>query len=255
MRMIVMSSNIPSDGEAENVSAEDAMDLEGAKDVLSPEVHEGITHFKLFQKALNKVQYPEENVIQFLQPLNYGPSLVNKFSALRIRGLLCVQNMASLLELSDIGGTELMYSTWWDLGSMVFQNACTDNGLLEAAAGAMRAIMDRLSQDKCEKLAAITQADLKLIFEAGITCTIDSVRANLARMVGTLGCLIVTQNTEESLNSGAVFDVLNTATEYLLKVGATDKELWVSAEALDVIIDLYSDDKNQASTMYTWWTD
>ncbi|XP_045601553.1 HEAT repeat-containing protein 3 isoform X2 [Procambarus clarkii] len=235
--------NISSDGEAENGCTENPMDLEGARDVLSPEVLEGITHFKLFEKTLNKINYPNDDDVQHLQSMKYGPSLLNKLSSLRIRSLLCVQNLTSMLSLSDIGGTELMYSTWVNLGIKIFQNSCTDSGLLEATTGAMRAIMDRLSQDKCEKLAAITQEDLKLIFEAGVVCSVASVRANLARMVGTLGCLIVTQNTEESLNSGTAFTVLSAATEYLLKVAAHDGELWVSAEALDVIIDLYSDDK------------
>lgn len=233
--------NIPGDEDAENSSAEDSMDTE--RDVLSPEVHEGITHFKLFEKALNMVQYPDEKAVQCLQSLKYGTSLLTKFSVLRIRSLLCIQNLTSVLSLSDIGGTELMYSTWVNLGSKIFQNSCTESGLLEAATGAMRAIMDRLSQDKCEKLAAITQEDLKVIFDAGVTCEIASVRANLARMVGTLGCLIITQNTQESLNSGPTFLLLTAATDYLLKVSAHDNELWVSAEALDVVIDLYSDDK------------
>lgn len=59
---------------------------------------------------------------------------------------------------------------------------------------------------------------LQLIFEAGVSCTIASVRANLARMVGTLGCLMVAQSTEEILKSGTAFVVLTAATEYLLKV-------------------------------------
>ncbi|XP_071540562.1 HEAT repeat-containing protein 3 [Panulirus ornatus] len=235
--------NIPSDEEPENGEADESMDLEGAKDILSPEVHEGIIHFKLFEKVLNKVQYPDENIVQSLQTMKYGPSLLSKLSALRTRSLVCIQNMISVLDINDIGGTELLYSTWVNLGSTIFRNTCTDNGLLEAAAGAMRAIMDRLSRDKCEKLASISEQDLQVIFEVGIMCTVHSVRANLARMIGTLGCLMVAQNTEEAMKSGTAFVVLTAATEYLLKVAAHDGELWVSAEALDVLIDLYSDDK------------
>lgn len=38
---------------------------------------------------------------------------------------------------------------------------------MEAATGAMRAIMDRLSQDKCEKLASITEQDLQVCDPCG----------------------------------------------------------------------------------------
>lgn len=136
-----------------------------------------------------------------------------------------------------------MYSTWVNLGIMAFKTNCGDNQLVEAAAGAMRAVLERLSQDKCEKLAGIMQEDLQIIFEAGVSCSMASVRTNLARMVGMLGCLIVSQNNETALYSGTAQPVLAAATEYLLRVAGHDKELWVSAEALDVIIDLYSDDK------------
>lgn len=44
------------------------------------------------------------------------------------------------------------------------------------------------------------------------------MRGNLARMVGTLGCLIVTQNTEEALSSGDTCTVVTAASDFLLKV-------------------------------------
>lgn len=220
-----------------------AMEEDGARTTLNPEVHEGICHFNLFEKTLQKAEFPEEGVIQALPTLKFGPSLLAKLGVLRIRALLCLQNMSSALELGELGGADLLYSTWVRLGTMIFQTTCTDSGLLEAAAGAMRAIIDRLSQDHCDKLESITQQDLQLIFQAGVSCPVASVRGNLTRMVGVLGCLLVTQSSEESLNSGNVFEVLNASTEFLFKVGAHDSELWVSAEALDVIIDLYSDDK------------
>ncbi|XP_042884835.1 HEAT repeat-containing protein 3-like isoform X2 [Penaeus japonicus] len=227
---------------AENGMEDDAMDLED-RFSLPPEVLEGIKHFQLFKKTLKKANYPEEDICQELQTLKYGPSLLNKLSALRVRALLSLQNMVGSLDQSELGGSELMYSTWVNLGIIAFKTNCGDNQLVEAAAGAMRAVMDRLSQDKCEKLAGIMQEDLQLIFEAGVSCPMASVRANLARMVGMLGCLMVTQNNETALYSDATQSVLAAATEYLLRVAGHDKELWVSAEALDVIIDLYSDDK------------
>lgn len=233
----------PSGDEDEGGCAEEPMEDGEARSTLDPEVHEGICHFNLFEKTLKKVEFPEENVVQALPTLKFGSSLLTKLGVLRTRALLCLQNMASALELRELGGAELLYSTWTKLRTMIFQNNCTDSGLLEAAAGAMRAIIDRLCQDNCDNLASITQQDLQLIFQAGVSCPIASVRTNLTRMVGELGCLLVTQSSKESLGSGNVFEVLRASTEFLFKVGAHDSELWVAAEALDVLIDLYSDDK------------
>ncbi|XP_063844493.1 HEAT repeat-containing protein 3-like isoform X1 [Scylla paramamosain] len=233
----------------------ETMEEDGARTTLNPEVHEGICHFNLFEKTLQKAEFPEEGVIQALSTLKFGPSLLAKLGVLRTRALLCLQNMSSALELGELGGADLLYSTWVRLGTMIFQNTCTDSGLLEATAGAMRAIIDRLSQDHCDKLASITQQDLQLIFQAGVSCPVASVRGNLTRMVGVLGCLLVTQSSEELLSSGNVFEVLNASTEFLFKVGAHDAELWVSAEALDVIIDLYSDDKTDKLAHHVRLTD
>lgn len=244
-------SEIVSDDEIGD--AEESMDF-GNKSVLSPEVQEGMKHFNLFQLSLRKVQYPDENTCQALQNLKYGPSLLSKLRTLQVRALLCLQNMISALDLNDIGGSDLMYQTWVNLGTMVFRNTCEDS-MLEAATGAMRAIMEKLSQDKCEKLAKISLQDIKVILEAGVSCTIASVRGNLARMIGTLGCLLVSQNTEDSLYTDERTLVLSAITEFLLKVAAQDSELWVSAEALDVIIDLYSDDKTDRLAYQTCLVD
>ncbi|XP_066960921.1 HEAT repeat-containing protein 3 isoform X1 [Macrobrachium rosenbergii] len=244
-------SEIVSDDEIGD--AEESMDF-GNKSVLSPEVQEGMKHFNLFQLSLRKVQYPDENTCQALQNLKYGPSLLSKLRTLQVRALLCLQNMISALDLNDIGGSDLMYQTWVNLGTMVFRDTCEDS-MLEAATGAMRAIMEKLSQDKCEKLAKISLQDIKVILEAGVSCTIASVRGNLARMIGTLGCLLVSQNTEDSLYTDERTLVLSAITEFLLKVAAQDSELWVSAEALDVIIDLYSDDKTDRLAYQTCLVD
>lgn len=235
--------DVPSGDEEEGMCEGEPMEDDASKSTLAPEVHEGISHFNLFEKTLKKVEFPEENVLQALPTLKFGPSLLTKLGVLRTRALLCLQNMSSALELKELGGAELLYSTWVKLAITVFQNTCPETELLEAATGAMRAIIDRLRQDQCDILASISQDELKSIFQAGVSCPIATVRANVTRMVGALGCLLVTQTPKKSVSSGSVFEVLNTTTEFLFKVGAHDAELWVSAEALDVIIDMYSDDK------------
>lgn len=46
--------------------------------VLFLQVHEGISSFHLFEKTLKKVEFPEENILQALPTLKFGPSLLNK---------------------------------------------------------------------------------------------------------------------------------------------------------------------------------
>lgn len=222
---------------------------------LPPEVVEGLVHFKLVDKVLSKVHYPDDQLCTTLSAVKRGNQLLSKLGVLRVRALLSLQNIVSCLEMKDMGGPDRMYSTWTNLGNLVFKKPCTDIPLLEASTGAMRAIMDSLSKSSCDQLAGLSHTDLQLIFEAGVTCTVSSVRANLARMVGTLGCLLVTQNNQDMITEEPAHTVLTAATEYLLKVAANDEELWVSAEALDVLIDLYSDDKTDQLAQTTQLVD
>lgn len=64
------------------------------------------------------------NIANMLLNYLYLFTHCGRLSTLRVRALLCIQNMASMLDLSEIGGSELMYTTWVDLGNLVFQNAC-----------------------------------------------------------------------------------------------------------------------------------
>lgn len=73
------------------------------------QVHEGISHFNLFEKTLKKVEFPEENVLQALPTLKFGPSLLTKqvlsilFSSCHVSALYhCLSDQGDfILEMSD----------------------------------------------------------------------------------------------------------------------------------------------------------
>ncbi|XP_076067823.1 HEAT repeat-containing protein 3 isoform X2 [Oratosquilla oratoria] len=250
-----MLSNIssPEDGDWEECdesidgfSDEENMDLSESQDAstnLPPEVDEGIKHFNLVDKVLKKIPYLEDSTCTALKNLRHGETILRRISCLRTRSLQCFQNLLSVLDTEDLGGPALLYTTWANLGALTFQQNCTDTTLLEAATGAMRAVMGKLNQSKSTELNRLSQNDLQIMFNAGLSCSVDSVRSNLARMVGSLGCLIVNINEAEALVKEPAFPVLKAIVDFLLQLSSQENQVWVMAEALDALIDMFSDDK------------
>lgn len=63
------------------------------------------------------------------------------------------------------------------------------------------------------------------------------IRTNLIRMIGNLAMLLVNNLNEATSN------VICTITEFILDQALRENEVWVLAEALDTIVDLYSEDE------------
>ncbi|KAK4302223.1 hypothetical protein Pmani_025673 [Petrolisthes manimaculis] len=211
---------------------------------LPPEIVEGLRFHSLFNTALSRTNALTHTLTQqATQHLKGADALLAKYSLVCVRALVCVQNLASVLDIEDMGGVDNVYTIWMNLASHTFNTNNTESvELLEAATGAMRGIMDTLSQyvktttTTTPPNITITQQDLQVILESGVSCVSCVVRGNLAHMVGTLGCLATHHDTHTHTH------ILNTITHFLFKVGANDPELWVSAEAIDSIIDIYSND-------------
>lgn len=68
-------------------------------------------------------------------------------------------------------------------------------------------------------------------------CNVPEIRSNLIRMIGLLALLLVNTLNETTAN------VICTITDFILDQAHKENEVWVLAEALDTIIDLYSEDE------------
>lgn len=68
-------------------------------------------------------------------------------------------------------------------------------------------------------------------------CQVAEIRANLIRMIGILALLLV--NNLNDITSNVIY----TITEFILEQAHKENEVWVLAEAIDTIVDLYSEDE------------
>lgn len=133
----------------------------------------------------------------------------------------------------DLGGPEAIYNVWLDLGQQVYQNN-QDDALVEASTALMRATLDHLRSSP-HLFNQITQNDLELMLKGAEICNEPEIRANWLRMIGVLGCLL-----PESL--------VKIIIECLLQQCFKETDVWTLSEALDALMDLFSDnDWNQIS--------
>lgn len=68
-------------------------------------------------------------------------------------------------------------------------------------------------------------------------CQVPEIRANLIRMIGILALLLVNKLNDVTLN------VIATITEFILEQAHKENEVWVLAESIDTLVDLYSEDE------------
>lgn len=138
------------------------------------------------------------------------------------------------MSTEDLGGaSSAIYNVWLTLGQQVFQDNA-DLALVEASTALMRSTLDHLRA--CPNLFdKFTQNDLELILKNAEVFTEPEIRANWLRMLGILGCL---------LPENLVKIVIGSLIQQCFK----ENDVWTLSEALDALMDLYSDNEwNQIS--------
>lgn len=130
------------------------------------------------------------------------------------------------MSTEDLGGPSAVYDVWLDLGQQVFQNS-QDMALVEASTALMRATLDHLRSSP-NLFNQITQNDLEMMLKGAEICSEPEIRANWLRMIGVLGCLL-----PENLVKNII--------ECLLQQCFKETDVWTLSEALDALMDLFSD--------------
>uniref|UniRef100_A0A182XHA9 Alpha-carbonic anhydrase domain-containing protein n=1 Tax=Anopheles quadriannulatus TaxID=34691 RepID=A0A182XHA9_ANOQN len=193
-------------------------------DKVPVEVLEAIKSLALVEKLWQKAQPVAENVYQILVESEQGT--LKKLDGMRISAMLCLHNLCNNISTEDLGGPAAVYNVWIDLGQQVFQGERNEK-LLEASTSLMRAALEHLRKSP-ELFQQMTENDLQLMLNGVTGCEDVEIRANWLRMLGILGCLLPESHVK------AIIDfVLNTC--------ANEEDVWVLAEALDSMMDIFAD--------------
>ncbi|KAF7411193.1 hypothetical protein HZH66_000089 [Vespula vulgaris] len=205
---------------------------------LPVELIEVISNSNLLKKIWNKTT-DINNVIResFSQSIE-GRTLLKQIHLLRCRAYLCLHNFISILDISMLGGVENLYSTWCEIGTIVFKDAdMNDIELLESATAALRAILQKLTEVQANTFSKLTVADIQPMLNGERHCPNANIRANLIRILGNLALIIF---NNDNLHK---HDLMKHISVFLLVTCATEPVAWVIGECLDALMDIFSEDE------------
>lgn len=215
---------------------EDEADLNGPSVLLTPELYEAIVSQQLVQRIWEKTRVPAVNVCSLLHEHSGGQHLLESVTLLRARAFQCLNNLISALDIQDIGGAQELFRIWSETSVLVFKSTDEDCQVLEAASAAMRAALQKFAQTSPEHPYEVQLQDIEFIFNSGPNAD-ASIRANVVKTAGMMGMITLPHTTENS------YKVVKKVGKFLLDTCGHENELWVLAEALDSIMDLFGEDE------------
>ncbi|KAJ8735590.1 hypothetical protein PYW07_007210 [Mythimna separata] len=237
------SSNSSDNDDADEELLENGVETHLAEDNLVTEVMEAFISLEMFDKVWGKTQLPASNVMLILKEYEASQLIHKRLLSLQTRALLCINNLISTLPIENLGGINGLYKIWVDTGKLAFKQDVESVHLSESATAVMRAALDKIKfRDNANSNVSSLFTDLALsdieIMLTGIReCQVPEIRSNLIRMVGILASLLV-NNLNDVTSS-----VICTITEFVLEQAHKENEVWVLAEAIDTLVDLYSEDE------------
>ncbi|XP_054278790.1 HEAT repeat-containing protein 3-like [Macrosteles quadrilineatus] len=191
--------------------------------------------------VLSKIEPLPVNVMDILSNCPATIKLMKRLVRLQCRAYLCLNNLVQVVELEMLGGAQNLYALF---GQILSQEVCVnplspgvDNELLEAVTAAIRSILLRLAAEKCSGLEVVNDDVIQTLFKIG-TSPEPRVQANIIRSTGTLGIIF---NNETFL--------VKTIGNYLMNFVENQKALWLIAEALDALLDLFAEDCTDAAAI------
>ncbi|CAK9833560.1 HEAT repeat-containing protein 3 [Anthophora retusa] len=248
----ILANLCSEDQEDENNSVTDDSDYEadeGVDDVcmddklykticsLPLEIVEAFNSCNIIKKVWNKTRAVDKDTIEILQQNVEGVAVLKQIQELNCRAYLCLNNLITSLEIDALGGIETLYRMWMDIGTIIFKDTSSYSiELLESATSTMRAAIQKLSEEKANIFNRLTLSDIAPILSEGRRCPNTNVRVNLIRIVGNLALILMNNDTPEAQ------EIIKHISLFLLETCRLESEVWVMAESLDAIMDIYAED-------------
>lgn len=221
---------------------------------VSCEVHEPLISLQIVDKVGQHLFLSDDFTEKLSEFKLRQNEILNKIRVVQCRALLCLNNLVSCLSIDDFGGTKQLYEIWLRIAQMVFKQAALEadtqltKELLEAGTSALRAIIEKFAEFKAwHHFQGTTPKDLEMLFEvermASRPSIADpSIRVNVIRVVSALGMLFANSNPGHLPASVEIQQLIKNISLFLLEVSCKDNEVWVTAEALDAIMDVFTED-------------
>ncbi|XP_043937914.1 HEAT repeat-containing protein 3 isoform X2 [Protopterus annectens] len=240
-------SEEPSDDEWEDQSSSDDSDVcmeHAAYEIngqllsplcLSAEVHSALMNYDIPKKVIDKTAFPNNAAVDVCLSSPSWRSLEKRMQKIQCRALTCLHNMLSVLDVEGLGGVSALQALAQHLSQLVFSQTeiLKQEEFLEAISSAVRSLLQILASKNIPQ--CITPEQLMTLCEAGVRCSIVSVRVNAVGIMGITGSVLAKETN--------VMETLKMIGHFLLQVTTKDPSLVVTGEALDALFDVFADGK------------
>ncbi|XP_064414610.1 HEAT repeat-containing protein 3 isoform X2 [Latimeria chalumnae] len=202
----------PSDDEWEELSSSDESDCcfentlaESNGPLLSPlclsaEVHTALLSCHVPKKVLEKTAFPSNVAVDACMRSPTWKQLVSKLQRVQCRGLTCLHNMLSVLDVESLGGALALQALAEHLSQLVFTETVfpKNDEFREAATSAIRSLMQTMASKNIPQ--CMTPEQLLAMCEAEVQCSNSSVRVNAVGIMGITGSVLAKgEGTAETL--------------------------------------------------------
>ncbi|CAH1270839.1 HEATR3 [Branchiostoma lanceolatum] len=193
---------------------------------LSAETHAALISHSLPRKVLDRTVVPEG--CDSLAASPHGQPVIKRLLTVQRRALLCLRNMLAVLDGEGMDAAGLV-----EVGNhlMGLFSVSDDQEFQEAVTGAIRSLLQRMAAVQVTQ--PLTGEQLRVLCDLGRHSSCPSVRANVVNAAGSMGSVLAKQP-----DSAEKLTLIGT---FLTEVAGKDAVLWVVAEALDAIFDVFGD--------------
>ncbi|XP_019646919.1 PREDICTED: HEAT repeat-containing protein 3-like [Branchiostoma belcheri] len=193
---------------------------------LSAETHTALISHSLPRKVLDRTVLPEG--CESLATSPHGQPVLKRLLTVQRRALLCLRNMLAVLDGEGMDEAGLV-----QVGNhlMGLFSVSSDQEFQEAVTGAIRSLLQRMAAVQVTQ--PLSREQLCVLCDLGRQSLCPSVRANVVNAAGSMGSVLAKQP-----DSGEKLKLIGT---FLMEVAGKDAVLWVVAEALDAMFDMFGD--------------
>ncbi|KXJ13577.1 HEAT repeat-containing protein 3 [Exaiptasia diaphana] len=203
---------------------------------LSAEMINAIVTQQVPKKVLDKAVFGDVKIYEQLNQHNDGQKSLRSLSVVQIRAFICLNNITTSMDVELLGGTDALGQLWSTLFSLTYGNECCKylaerEDFLEAAAGVMRSVLEKLSTVNAPQY--ITADQVTLLCQTASTTNCDAVKVKVLSILGYIGKMAASR--DDSL------EVLKSLGLVLRDIITSQTSLWIISEALDAVFDTFAD--------------
>ncbi|XP_036147507.1 HEAT repeat-containing protein 3 isoform X2 [Monomorium pharaonis] len=230
--------------ESENFD-DNSMNEDLKMSTLPMELVEIINSCNLIDKIWEKAKFVvDESNQEILDQTEEGKATLKQFRDIQCAAFLCLNNLLPSIEIDVFGGVDNLFGKWMEIATefkyvIRKDDEKSDANITEAGTAAMRAILQRLVEVRANvvELNQLTCNDIQPMLNEVNQCINTNVRVNMIRMLCNL--VLIMLNNKDSKN----YEMIKLVSTSLLDISKTETHVWVIAESLDAIMDIYAEDE------------